>query len=122
MEQRKVKRLPVVDEGRLVGMISRSDLLRAFARADQDIISEIEGHVIPEVLWIDPERVTVTCVDGNLVLEGMLETKSDAALLLELARRLDGVVSVEDRLGWEVDNTKVEVVGPLRDIGSRQTW
>lgn len=113
MRQANVKRLPIVDEGgRLLGIVSRSDILRAFARADVDIVRELEDHVMAKVLWIDPRRARVRAIEGNLTLEGQLETKSDATLLEDLARRLDGVVSVESRLTWEIDNTKLEMVSP----------
>lgn len=112
MEKERVKRLPVVEDDRIVGIVSRTDILRAFVRPDEDIVEEIREQVMRHVLWIDPNRVEIECVDGNVVLTGRLETRSDANLLVELTRRLDGVVSVKDRLTWEVDNTKVEMVGP----------
>lgn len=113
MERERVKRLPVVDDdGQLVGLVSRADMLRAFVRPDQDIIQEIQDHVMRKILWIDPNRATIECVDGNVVLRGKLETRSDANLLVELTRRLDGVASVADHLDWEVDNTRVEMVSP----------
>lgn len=112
MEREGVKRLPVVEEARLVGLVSRTDMLRAYARPDKEIIDEIREHVMREVLWIDPKRVTIESVDGNVALSGRLETKSDANLLVELTKRLDGVTSVEEHLTWEVDNTKLEMVSP----------
>jgi hypothetical protein len=48
-----------------------------------------------------------------------LETRSDAQLLVELAKRLDGVVSVRDRLSWEIDNTKLEMVSPPMATGPK---
>lgn len=122
MQAKNVKRLPVVDDAGLIGIVSRSDILRAFARPDESILTELQDHVMRKVLWIDPRKVEVHVVEGNVVLEGHLETKSDAVLLEDLARRLDGVVSVKSRLTWEVDNTKLEMVSPPPGIpphGSR---
>ncbi len=113
MRKAKVKRVPIVDEkGCLVGILSRSDIMRAFARPDAEIVGEITDHVMREVLWVDPRRVKIRCIDGNLVLDGRLETKSDATLLEALARRVDGVVSLVSHLQWDIDNTKLEMVPP----------
>lgn len=117
MEQANVKRLPVVDDtGQLVGIVSRADILRAFARSDAEIIHEINEDVIRKVLWIDPRRVRLTSQDGNVALSGQLETRSDVTLLEDLSRRVDGVVSVSSNLTWEVDNTKLEMVSPPQGI------
>jgi len=112
MEKNKIKRIPVVENGRLMGLLARSDMLRAYTRPDQDIIDELTSRVMSEVLWIDPRRVAIECIEGNIVLVGQMETKSDASLLVELTRRLDGVVSVKDKLTWEIDNTNLEMVSP----------
>ncbi len=113
MRKAKVKRVPIVDEkGCLVGILSRSDIMRAFARPDAEIVGEITDHVMREVLWVDPRRVKIRCIDGNLVLDGRLETKSDATLLEALARRVDGVVSLVSHLQWDIDNSKLEMVPP----------
>lgn len=118
-----IKRIPVVeDDGTVKGIISRSDILRAFARPDSDIIAEIRDHVMGEVLWIDPRKVEVKSIEGNVELHGHLETKSDCVLLEDLTKRLDGVVSVNSQLTWEIDNTKLEMTSPPRNHLSRPNW
>ncbi len=123
MRKAGIKRIPIVeDDGTLRGIVSRSDIMRAFARPDSEIIDEIRHHVMGEVLWIDPRRVDVQSVEGNVELAGRLETKSDAVLLEDLTKRLDGVVSVNSGLTWEIDNTKLEMTPNPRTGLARPNW
>ncbi len=122
MQSKGVKRLPVVDSGRVVGVVSRADLMRSFTRSDEAILEEIQDHVIRKVLWIDPSKVQVTSSDGDVTLAGRLETKSDADLMIELVRRLDGVASVSSSLAWEVDNTREDMTGRPHGRGPRPNW
>jgi CBS domain-containing protein len=123
MQTEGVKRVPVVDEaGRIVGLVSRSDILRVFARSDAEVLEEIEGYVIERVLWIDPKRVDVQCIDGNVTLRGRLETRSDAELLAELTSRVDGVMSVANHLEFEVDNLKLDMTSLSPGIGPPRNW
>lgn len=111
MQRERVKRIPVVEDGNLVGLVSRSDIIRVFARPDREIVDEINDHIMGDILWIDPRRVTVRSDDGNVELRGRLETKTDADLLAKLVARADGVISVASHLDWDVDNTRLETVG-----------
>jgi CBS domain-containing protein len=107
MNKAGIKRVLVLDEsGNLCGLVSRSDILRAFARPDLEIIEEIRDHILKEVLLINPVIVDVKCEDGNVSLRGHLETRNDAQLLVLLTRGLDGVVSVKDQLTWQDHGTE----------------
>ena len=67
MEVQKVKRLPVVDEtDRLVGIVSRSDLLRIFLRGDDTIHDEISQDVLRNTMGLDPSQVTVQVREGRV--------------------------------------------------------
>lgn len=106
MEQRHFKRLLVVDEaGRLIGVVSRSDLLRVFLRHDQAILEEIRHEVVVRVLGLSPDQVAVTVTDGVVTLTGTLEHRSVTHALLQLAKGVDGVIAVVDRLGYRIDDT-----------------
>lgn len=108
MEQRHFKRLLVVDEaGRLIGVVSRSDLLRVFLRHDQAIREEIRHEVVGRVLGLSPDQVDVKVADGMVTVSGTLEHRSVAHALIELAKGVDGVIAVVDRLGYRIDDTAV---------------
>jgi osmotically-inducible protein OsmY len=100
-----VKRLPVVvGEGRMVGIISRLDVVAAFTRPDEIIEDEIREDLLRRVLFVDPDDIDVSVADGIVTFSGQIGTRNEARLLEELARRLDGVVRVENDLGWRVDD------------------
>ncbi len=102
-----VKRLPVVTpDGTLSGIISRADVMGAFARSDLELKSEVEADVIDRIMRLAPGSVGVAVVDGVVTLDGAVETRSDARLLEELAVRIEGVISVESNVQYERDDTK----------------
>lgn len=105
MERRGVKRLPVVDEtGRLVGLVSRADLLRLFLRRDRAIREEITGDLLVKTLGLAPGAVTVDVVDGKVSLAGVVDRRSLVPVVTELCRGVDGVVEVEAHLGYKADD------------------
>ena len=106
MTELKVKRLPVVTpDGTLCGIISRADVMGAFARPDEDLRTEIIEDVVVGVLQLDPDALTIDVVDGIVQLDGTVETRSDARLLQELAVRVEGVISVNSDVSWTSDDT-----------------
>jgi CBS domain-containing protein len=106
MERSHVKRLPVVDEvDRLVGLISRADLLRVFLRGDSAIREEISGDVLVRTLGISPDSVTVRVVDGRVSLAGTVERKSLIPVAVRMCQGVDGVVEVTEQLRHRTDDT-----------------
>jgi len=105
MCERGVNRLPVVQDGRLVGIVTRADLVRAFVRTDAEIERELRGDVLERTLWLDPGKVGVEVRRGVVELSGRLRKRSDVTLLDRLAARIPGVVSVESTVLWDVDDS-----------------
>ena len=100
-----VKRLPVVGEGgRLVGIVSRGDLLKVFNRTDQAIRREIMDDVIVGEFMMDPNRFFIHVDDGVVVLQGRVERHSLLPYLLRAVHGVEGVVRVENRLAYDLDD------------------
>jgi CBS domain-containing protein len=111
MHERRVKRLPVVDaEGRLLGIVSRRDLLSVFLRSDRDLAAEIRDD-LRRLLWVGPPDVKVTVTRGVVRLQGRLETRSLAELAARLPLGVSGVVEVRNELTWERDDRDIRVDG-----------
>ncbi|MFF5113764.1 CBS domain-containing protein [Streptosporangium sp. NPDC000509] len=107
MRENNVKRLPVVDgQGRLVGIVSRCDLLKAYIRSDHDIEREVRLDVLTRSLWMNTSLVQVTVKDGVVTLSGRMTLRGDTRIALEMTRQINGVIDVINELTWDRDNTR----------------
>jgi CBS domain-containing protein len=106
MSDENVKRLPVVDEdGRLVGIVTRSDLLKVHLRTDAQIREDVTAQITSTVPGLARSTVQVTLTGGAVRLSGRVKFRSTAAKLLRLAREVPGVVGVADDLRYDVDDS-----------------
>ena len=99
-----VNRLPVVEDGRLVGIVTRADLVRLFTRSDEEIARDIRQDVVKR-LWIAPERIEIEVEQGEVVLRGEVDTEVEAGLLEKRIPLVAGVVGVRSELSWAVDRS-----------------
>jgi CBS domain-containing protein len=95
-----VNRLAVVDDEKLVGIVARHDLVRAFARSDSEIERDIREEALRGLTY--PEELELRVRGGDVTLRGKVDSRFDAEILPELVRRVPGVVAVDAALsGWD---------------------
>jgi CBS domain-containing protein len=108
MTSRRVNRLPVVDQGRLVGIVTRADLVRAYVRTDEELVRTIREEVLLRILWIDPDGFEVAVVNGVATISGQAERRSTAEIIEETVRMVPGIVAVTADIRWSVDDRDVK--------------
>jgi CBS domain-containing protein len=101
MLEERISRLPVVAGGRLIGIVTRHDLVRAFARADEEIWQEIESDPLIQTYWRRPSSYNVAVDHGRVTLSGKVDSKEHAHAIEAFVDRVPGVLSVTSRLHWE---------------------
>jgi CBS-domain-containing membrane protein len=109
MESQQVKRLPVLKDGRLIGIVSRADLLRALARLlparKAGAISNAERHqrILTEIdkqHWAPRATVDVAVANGIVELRGTVIDDREHVGLRVIAENTPGVREVRDHLNW----------------------
>jgi CBS domain-containing protein len=108
MTEHGVKRLPVVDDdGKLVGIVSRKDVLTVFLRKDEDIRGDVVERVFEHGIGmaVNPATVTVDVHDGVATITGQLDLKSQVSLVEDMVRHIDGVVDVTVSMTYRYDDT-----------------
>jgi CBS domain-containing protein len=104
MLQRGVNRLPVLRGDRLVGIVTRADLVRAFARSDADVVADVREVVaLQKELGSEYGDVGISIDDGQVTLTGEVRRRALAETLPWAARGVPGVVDVRSELTWSVD-------------------
>ncbi|MGO8740321.1 CBS domain-containing protein [Rhodoblastus sp.] len=111
MERRRIKRLPVVSGDQLVGIISRSDLLRALSKtlvATKAAPGEISDQAILDKLMAElknqgfasPKSLDVKVDHGVVTLKGEIFDERQRPALMVAAENIPGVTKVIDQLVW----------------------
>lgn len=127
MESRRIKRLPVLNDGRVVGMVSRADLLRALAgllpKVPAAAVSdaEIRKSVLAEIdkqRWAPRASVDVVVEDAVVELCGAITDEREREALRVVCENVPGVKQVLDHLVW-VEPISGIVIDPPKDSGER---
>jgi CBS domain-containing protein len=109
MERHRIKRMPVVREGRVVGIVSRADLLHALARlvrtlaasprTDEDIRKHVLWALAAEA-WVPKSFIEVEVHDGVVELQGRILDERERQALRVVVENVPGVKAVKDHLVW----------------------
>jgi CBS domain-containing protein len=105
MLEHGINRLPVLNgQGRIVGIVSRADLVRAFVRTDDEIVTDVREQVaLQQALTADASVVDVVVTQGDVALTGAVRRRSDAEVLPRIVRMIPGVIDVRTELSWSED-------------------
>lgn len=103
MTRRRIGRIPVIDDaGSLLGVVSRNDVLRIFARDHADVIADLRAELEGRV---DLSALSLTCADGIVRVVGHVGRRSDVRLMEVRAHAVDGVVGVDvDGVTYDLDD------------------
>jgi CBS domain-containing protein len=100
-----IKRLPVVDDqGKLAGIATRGDLLKAFLRPDPAVAWEIRHSVLDDRFGEQAAGVEVVVHDGMVALSGRLQRRSQVNAVVRAVQAVEGVAGVNAQLTWEIDD------------------
>ncbi|MFF4541864.1 CBS domain-containing protein [Streptomyces aureus] len=123
MAQKRVERLPVLDEeDRLVGIVTRRDVLQVFLRPDEEIRREVIDEVLVRSLWLAPRSVEVSVTEGVVTLTGDMERKSETEIAVAMTCRIDGVVDVVSRLTYRQDDANLRPDHDRAPRGVADEW
>jgi CBS domain-containing protein len=129
MEKRGIKRVPVVRGKRLVGIVSRANLLHALASlaptAPEPSASDtsIRDRLLAELdkqKWAPIGALNVVVRDGNVELWGTITDERERQALIVAAENIPGVKAVRDHLAWVEPNSGM-VIYPPGDEPDRST-
>jgi CBS-domain-containing membrane protein len=107
LEKNGIKRVPIVDGGRLVGIVSRANLLQALASTPKASTGTTpsDGAIREDVLarlraesWTRPSLVNVIVQDGTVELWGIVDSQTEKRAVRVAAEVTPGVRAVNDNL------------------------
>ena len=107
MHTRGFKRLPVVDsEGRLVGIVSRGDVLKVFLRSDAELGAEIRGILDQAERTFGGSRLAAKVTEGVVDLDGSMRSKNQVDATVRAVAAVDGVIGIYSRIAYETNDAR----------------
>jgi len=104
-----VNRIPIVESGRVIGIVTRADILRTLIRPDSAVTEDVRWRLLHD-LWIDPTGLTIGTRDGIVTIAGEVPTRSEAELVRHWTAATEGVVDVDARnLRYRTDDRHVKL-------------
>ena len=110
MTAKGVNRLIVLEGDRLVGIVTRADLVRAYVRSDKELVETIRDEVLLRILWLDPSAFTIKVARGVVTVTGHVDRQSTADLVTSTIAMVPGVVKVNASISWSLDDSEVRPV------------
>ncbi|MGO8917295.1 MAG: CBS domain-containing protein [Stellaceae bacterium] len=108
LEHKRIKRVPITRHGKLVGVVSRSNLIQALASAighgeetgdgDLDIRHALLARLEQQQSWTDFGSRNVIVTGGTVHLWGLISSEPERKALIALAEGVPGVVRVSDEM------------------------
>lgn len=118
MVDRGVNRLPVLEDGRLVGIVTRADLVGAYLHLDQDINDAVREKVLRRTMWLDPDAFDVEVREGVVRIAGNVDRRTTAGIVERLIGITDGVIEVQSEITWNWDDTQIEPAAASSEPGA----
>ena len=107
MHARGFKRLPVVDaDGRLVGIVSRGDVLKVFLRTDTDLANEVRRILDHAQREFGASGLEATVNGGVVDLLGSLRSKNQVEATVRAVAGVDGVIGIQSRITYELEDVE----------------
>ena len=106
LDQHRIRRVPVVADGQLLGILSRGDLIKALAKApvraggqpsDERLVREMRARLAEEP-WVSNRGIVVQAKDGELSLWGLVLTETEKSAVETMARTIEGCKGIDSHL------------------------
>src|SRR5665647_778933 len=112
LHQRHIGRLPVVEHGgRLIGIVTRSDLLAVFLHSDEDLLAAVKEAIAAVDSSASP-AISATVDGGVVVLQGSVLLLSQVLVVSDFVRRVPGVVRVDVEVTAAYDDVHSTMASP----------
>jgi CBS domain-containing protein len=121
MANHSINRLVVVEDDRLVGIVSRADLVRAYVRSDEELADTIRDEVLRRILWLDPAGFSVRVHRGVATVKGHVDRRSTAETVERSIAMVPGIVDVQADVTWSLDDYRIwpTTTDPVFPFGPR---